>query len=179
VRAARGDDAEAVRLVSLAAERMPLPEYVVLLADLHLAAGHVSDAAAQLDLLDAIDRLQRANGVVTDLEMATYKADHGLDLGTALAAARQEYERRPSITAADALAWVLYQNGQCDEALTHTREALRLGMRDALVHYHAGMIARCAGENEQARDWLATALTINPYFSVRYAPEAQRTLAAM
>jgi Tfp pilus assembly protein PilF len=38
------------------------------------------------------------------------------------------------------------------------------------------MIALKLGDETQARDYLERALSINPHFSILYAPEAQKTL---
>jgi tetratricopeptide (TPR) repeat protein len=176
VRAARGDYAGAAALLSRATEVTPLPEYVILLGDVYAAASEAADAGRQYALVEAIDRLQRQNGVVTDLEMALFLADHDLAPAEALARAGEAYRQRPSIHAADVLAWTLYKNGLCAEGLARAQEALRLGTADALMHYHAGMLARCAGDGAQAAGYLERALAMNPYFSLRHAPEARQAL---
>ena len=66
---------------------------------------------AQYELVQSMDELLRANGVNTDLEIALFYADHDMDLKTSLEKARSAYEARPSIHAADALAWTLYKTG--------------------------------------------------------------------
>ncbi len=179
VRAAQGRYEEAVALLRRVSDAMPLPEYVILLGDVYSVIGQADEAARQYALVRAIDQLQRANGVDTDLEMALFHADHGVDLEDALIRAREQYGRRPSVHAADVLAWTLHQNSRCEEGQVYAAEALRLGTRDALMHYHAGMLALCAGDRQAARAHLEQALAINPSFSIRYAPEAQRALAGI
>lgn len=179
LRAAQGRYGEAVTALRRVSDAMPLPEYVILLGDLYGAIGQPDEAARRYELVQAIDRLQRASGVDTDLEMALFNADHGVELEDALIRAREQYGRRPSVHAADVLAWTLYQNGRCEEGQAYAAEALRLGTRDALMHYHAGMLALCAGDRSAARAHLEQALAINPSFSIRYAPEAQRALAGI
>jgi Flp pilus assembly protein TadD len=78
--------------------------------------------------------------------------------------------------AADTLARALYQNGKYAEAQTYSEKALRLGTRDATFHFHAGMIAAALGDKAKAREHLNLALSINPNFSLLYAPEAQAKL---
>ena len=125
---------------------------------------------------EAIDRLYKANGVNTDLQMALYFADHGLRLEDALNQAFAEYERRGSIQAADVLAWALYKSGRYEEAGEYSQEALRLDTQDALLLFHAGMIANELGDGEQAHAYLERALAINPHFSILYQDEARTTL---
>jgi len=179
VRASQGDDAAAIDLLTKAVEVMPLPEYVIALGDLYERAGRVEEAQRQYELARALARLQQASGTDLDVELALFEADHGTVDDAAVARAHSAYARRPSIHAADALAWTLYRAGRPAEAEPYAREALRLGTKDPLKLYHAGMIAHALGRTGQARAWLEQALTLNPQFSILYAAEARRTLDAL
>jgi tetratricopeptide (TPR) repeat protein len=108
--------------------------------------------------------------------LALFEADHGTNPAATVERARAAHARRPSIYAADALAWALFDAGQYDEAARYSDEALRLGTRDANLHYHAGMIAHARGDDAAARTHLETALSINPYFSPLRAPLARAAL---
>jgi tetratricopeptide (TPR) repeat protein len=79
----------------------------------------------------------------------------------------------------DALAWALYRAGRPAEALRYERRSLALGMRNALLFFHAGMIERTLGDTSAARRDLATALRINPNFSILHSEEARRVLASL
>ena len=113
----------------------------------------------------------------TDLELALFDADHGSDPAATVALARDAYARRPSVKAADTLAWALFKAGQTADARRYADEALRLGTHDPLMLYHAGMIAQAQGDSVAARDWLARSLERNPNFSPLYAPQARQALA--
>jgi len=176
VLAARGDQEGAIALYRRVVQRFPVPEYVVALGDVYRAAGRPDEAARQYDLVDAINRLYQANGVNTDLEMALFFADHNLRLDEALRQAQAEYQRRPSVQAADVLAWALYKSGRYQDALKYSREALRLGSQDPLMLFHAGMIHHRLGNSERAREYLERVDEINPAFSVLYAETAAETL---
>ncbi|MBS1965338.1 MAG: tetratricopeptide repeat protein [Chloroflexi bacterium SZAS-1] len=179
VRAAQGQVRAAVALYQQSIARMPLPEFVIGLGELYQADGQPAEATKQYELVQAMQQLFKANGVDTDLELALFDADHGADAGATVALARAAYARRPSIKAADTLGWALLRAGQVDEARRYANEALRLGTRDALMLYHAGMIAQAQGDAAQARAWLNAALTLNPHFSPLFAPQARQALAAL
>lgn len=157
--------------------RAPLPEYVGELGNLYKVNGQPAEAQRQFDLLEAQRRLLAANGVNGDLELALFSADHQVGLADGLAVARGEWSRRQSIHVADALAWQLHAHGRHAEALQMADQALRLGTRNALFHFHRGMIQRALGNDRAARADLEQAMVINPHFSILHAPTATRALA--
>jgi tetratricopeptide (TPR) repeat protein len=179
VRAAQGNMEEAIKYLNQAVAIMPLPEFVITLGDLYQAAGQPEAATQQYQLLAAIETLHRANGVDMDMEIALFNADHDLNLEETVALARKAYASRPSIHGADALAWALYKTGKYEEAQKYSAEALKLGTKDSLKLFHAGMIALELGAKDQAREYLEQALAINPHFSILYAEEAQRVLETL
>ena len=66
-----------------------------------------------------------------------------------------------------------------EEAQAASDQSLRLGTRDSLMHFHAGMIAAQLGQTDRARAELSAALTLNPYFSVRWADDNYDRLSAL
>lgn len=162
------------------ASRYPSPEHVAVLGDLYAAAGDHEAAAAQYELVRAEARLFRANGVDTDLEIALFEADHaGRSARAALRAARAEWSRRRSVHVADAYAWALYANGDYRKAAALSAEALRLGTRNALFLFHAGMIRLRLGDEAAARSFLRQAQDVSPFFSVRWSPVLRETLSRL
>jgi tetratricopeptide (TPR) repeat protein len=176
VQAAQGNMAEAIKLLEKAVAIMPMPEFVITLGDLYQTTGQPEKADQQYKLVATIEKLYRANGVDMDMEIALFNADHDQNLPETLALARKAYANRPSIHGADALAWALYKTGNYKEAQKYSQEALKLGTKDALKLFHAGMIALKLGDDAQARAYLEDALSINPHFSILYADEALRML---
>ena len=122
-----------------------------------------------------MQRVYAANGVTIDLELAAFTAAHG-DPSEAVELARHAYEQRPTIHAADTLAWALHRSGEDREADRYAREALRLGSRDARILYHAGAIAVAVGDTARARELLTQSLADNPAFSPLDGPRAERLL---
>jgi tetratricopeptide (TPR) repeat protein len=176
VRAAQGKYDEAIDLYNKAIEIIPLPQYVIELGDLYTVARRPTDATRAYELVQFEEQLYRTNGVDVDMELALFDADHGQNLTDVVAHARDAYARRPSIQAADVLAWSLYQTGNYAEARKYSEEALRLGTRDALKYYHAAMISYRLGDSAAALDYLNRVMELNPHFSIRYTDSARQLL---
>lgn len=175
---ARGRMAEAIRRYRWAVDRYPAPEHVAALGDLYQAASRKDLAADQYALVRAEQELLKESGVDVDLELALFDADHGRPR-RALMAARTAWSKRKSIHAADALAWALHRNGRDGQASRLAMRALRLGSGNALFVYHAAIIELGRGHEERARHLLSAALRTNPFFSIRHAGIARRTLARL
>lgn len=167
---------EAIATLKPATTRYPSPELVILLGDLYRLDDRDQQAQRQYGLVQVVQRLYRANGVNNDLELSLFSSDHGIDPERALQLAQAEYSRRQSVHVADALAWALYANNRFSEARRYSREALRLGTRNALFHYHAGMIEKGLDNRNQARFHLRKALDINPHFSFLHEAPARTAL---
>ncbi len=176
VRASQDKIDEAIAILQNVVATMPLAEFVIELGELYEVKGDTAQAAQQYDLAKALHELQQNNGVQTDAELALFLADHDLDLQNALKRARAAIKQRPSIYAADVLAWTLYKNGEYKEAAEYSKKALRLNTKNALFYFHAGMIHANLGQKFKAQECLRTALDINPHFSIRHAITARKTL---
>jgi Flp pilus assembly protein TadD len=129
-------------------------------------------------VFEATQKLFTANGVEPDSAATLFDADHG-DPGAALADAQLGITTRPFLVMQDAYAWALHVNGRDAEALQASNAALETGMRNAMFHFHAGMIRHALGDDLGARQELDTALKINPHFSPLDAPIARQTLALL
>ena len=178
IAAAQGDDAAAIAAYAELVKRLPLPEFIIPLGELYERAGDSAQAKQQYDLVRVVERLHESAGANVDLELARFDIDHGADPVTALAAARTAYSDRPTIYAADTLAWALYHNGDFLQARRYSDEALRLGTEDAVLYFHAGMIAQALGDTNAARQQLQRTMAINPEFDILQAAQARRALAA-
>ncbi|MEU3498670.1 hypothetical protein ABZ747_34910 [Kitasatospora cineracea] len=176
--AALGRTDDALAHYAQAAAKVPLPQYLLELGELHESLGHREQAAEQYRLLRAEADLAAANGVVDDLTLGQFEADHG-DPVTAVRLLRAEWARRHHPLVADALAWALHRTGADREALGYTDLALAHGWRDALFHYHRGEIERALGRTADARTDLSQALATDPQFNPLQAPQARSALAAL
>jgi tetratricopeptide (TPR) repeat protein len=154
-----------------------VPQLVALLGDLLQRQGRTRAAARQRATVAAIDRLFAANGLRVDLESAVYRADHRIRPADTVRLARAARADRPSIYGDDALGWALARAGRCAEAESWLDRALRLGTRDALLYFHRGYAAGCAGDRDEMRAWYRRALAQSPAFSVRWAPVARKAVS--
>jgi tetratricopeptide (TPR) repeat protein len=174
VEAAQGDVRGAVTRLTTLTNRYPLPQAVGVLGDLQRRLGRTAAAQESYALVGVIAGLQRRSGQVTDLEMAQFQLDHGqIALGTATAEAA--YRARPdNVYVDDVLGWARFRNGQFDAARVLSRQALRIGGSDALLHWHAAAIDLALGEKAGATAELRRALHENPWFTFAIRDEIAR-----
>ncbi|WP_158647669.1 tetratricopeptide repeat protein [Actinoplanes sp. ATCC 53533] len=177
VRAARGDTTGAVAEFRAVLTAVLEPAYAVELGDLLTATGQPEAGAREYTRAREAWAAEARNGHPPEPDPVLFAADHRDP--AALDAARRLYTRQPGIGGADAMAWALRAAGRPAEALRHADEALRLGTRSALLHYHRGMILADLGKREAARAELETTLRLNPHFSARHAPEARAALVSL
>jgi tetratricopeptide (TPR) repeat protein len=176
LRGTQGRYDEAIKLYQSAIAVVPMPMFVAELGDIYNQAGNPAEAKKQYRLVEYIGMLGHINQVLHNRDLALFYADHDIKLDEALALAHKEFEVRHDIYTWDALAWALYKNGKYQEASDAMEQALRPGTRDALLFFHAGMIASQLGQTSQAKERLQTALSINPGFHVIYVGVARQQL---
>jgi tetratricopeptide (TPR) repeat protein len=171
VRAAQGRRAEAIALCEKAARVTPDVATLVFVGDLRARAGDAIPAKAFFDEVERADQ-----DPVGTRDLVLYYCDHDRKLPRALELAEAEARARNDVYSCDALAWARYKNGKLAEAERAAADALRLGTKDAVMLYHAGVIARAVGKAEQGQDYLRRALAVNPHFSEAQARDAARLL---
>jgi tetratricopeptide (TPR) repeat protein len=166
----------AIEFYKKAAAIVPQHDTLVALGDLYHLSRNAIEAEKQFQLVETIHKINKANGVKGDLQIARFYADHDRNLPEALRLADEEYKTRRSVYGADTLAWCLYKNGKVAEADKMIREAIRLKTEEARFYYHAGVIFAKMQYRETAKQMLAQALAINSHFDPVEAPNAQKQL---
>jgi tetratricopeptide (TPR) repeat protein len=179
VKTAREDHAAAADLYRRALAVVPQLETVVALGDLYARMGQTAEAEKQYALVAVIDRLNRASGVRTDLEMARFSCDHDRDVARAAEEAETIARARKTVYAFDTLAWCAYKAGRDEDARTAVQQALARRTPDAEILFHAGMIHARLGDRATARRFLYQALSLNPHFHPTHATTAAETLARL
>ncbi len=179
LRANNGRYAEAIVLYQSAIAVVPMPIFIAELGDLYARTGIQAEAQKQYALVEYIGLLGKINQVLHNRDLALFYADHDMKLAEALDLAQKELEVRHDIYTWDALAWALFKNGKLAEAASASEKALRLGTKDPILLYHAGMIAEGLGQQEKALSELKEALAINPHFHLVYAKAASVKVATL
>lgn len=177
VLAARGRWDAAITEARRASEAIPLPQFVALLGDLLERRGMTTRAREQRATVGVIQRLLATNGIRVDLDYALYRADRRIRPADTVELARRARADRPSIAGDDALGWALARSGRCHEALPWLDRALRLGTKDALLYFHRGYAAGCAGDRADQRLWYRRALELSPHFSVQWTSVAAKAVS--
>jgi tetratricopeptide (TPR) repeat protein len=179
VRAAQGKHEEAINYYTRAVNIIPQPDFLAALGDLYMINGQPEEAQLQYDTVEFIGKLAALNQQIYNRQLANFYSDHDLKLDEALDLALGELESRKDIYGYDAAAWAYYKNGNYKDAQRMMDQAKALGTRDALLFYHAGMIAQALGDDNQARDLLQQAFAINPHFSILHSETARQTLDSL
>ena len=84
-------------------------------------------------------------------ELIFYYADHVNSPAKALSVAEQEVASRHDVHALDAYAWALCKSGRYSDAKKQMALALKVGVREAGIFYHAGEIELRLGNTVEAR----------------------------
>lgn len=105
-----------------------------------------------------------------------FQLDRGADPAPIAAAAAADLRIRRDVYGYDLLAWALHRQGRHAEARRAMAGALRMGTRDALLLFHAGMIERALGNDAAAARHLEGALEIHPGFHPRHPATARAVL---
>ena len=148
---ARRDFESAAAVLTAAALRNPLPEYLWAQADALRAAGRAEEAAAA-------EQAMHARGALEDprtysLFLAT-RGERSTDAGLL---ARAELETRRDVFTHDAVAWASLAAGDIAAARRSAALAVAEGTEDGRLLLHAGLIARAAGATHEADAFLARA----------------------
>jgi len=176
VLSARGDLQQAISNYERVTRQLPDPSYVSTLGDLYKLAGREKEALAQYELVERVGHVHGENESLYNRQLALFYADHDKKLAQAYLLASREYRVRRDIYGADALAWTALKAGKLLEAQAAIKDALRLGTKDAQLYYHAGMIARAAGDRPQAKEYFQRLAALNPRFDPLQSRIAEQAL---
>ena len=175
--AATGDLDGAIGSYEQAVAIRPEPATLAALGDLLSLAGRSADAEARYAHVRGFAAIGMETGIF-NRSIVLFLANHAESTEQAVALAEGELETRTDVYGWDAYAWALYADGRFDEADEAIAQARAEGTEDALLDYHAGMIA-AALDRPEAGALLHAALDRNPAFDPLGAERARATLAEM
>ncbi len=176
--AALGRTDEAIDILTTSIERFPEPALWTLLGELSESTGRDEEASAIYTQTAALIDRHGASGEDNSLEAARLHADHA-DPDDAVRFATVAFDNRPTVFAADVLAWSLTRAGRADEALPHVELANRLGTDSVDLHIHSAAAYAAAGEIAEARAALSAAFAGTPYSFPELRPIATELAASL
>ncbi|MGH7547995.1 MAG: tetratricopeptide repeat protein, partial [Gemmatimonadales bacterium] len=147
---------------------------LALIGDGYAALG---DSARAEAYYAAVERAAAERPEPFNRQWTQFRLEHGWRVPETLALLSAEIAVRRDVYGYDQLAWALHLAGEDAAAREAMTQALRMGTRDAVLFFHAGMIERALGNRAAARRYLREALAINPLFHPTYPAVARAALA--
>ncbi len=162
---ARGKYGEAIARYQSVVAHAPRPEFQQAVGDLYALMGQPEQArpwheqALAAYLASALRR-----EVHYFHHLAWFYADVREDGAEAVKWARRDLDLRRNYATREALAWALYRAGRIAESLDEIKQALRAGVKDAHLFFHAAMIHLAAGRTGEGKQFLKRAAEVNPRY---------------
>lgn len=168
VRAAQARPEEALALLRKFYKASPHPENLYVLAKGLERAGHAEEAKAVFAQFEK-EAMEESGGVDNaNRELVFYFANDAGKPSEALRIAEGEIARRQDVHTLHAHAWALHAAGKPKEAREQIEKALKVGIREPAMLYHAGVIAAKADERESAERYLQASLSQAPNSEVAH-----------
>jgi tetratricopeptide (TPR) repeat protein len=165
LRAAQGRDEEALKIYEALIARIPRPELLQAVGDLHAFRGRTSEAKPWHDrALAAYERSVAEGSVAMFHHLAGFYCDSQRNPAEAVKWARKDQELRDTAASRDALGWALYLSGDIPGAQAEIEKALGTNPRNPHVLQHAAMIRMSAGDIAAGQEALREVARINPRF---------------
>jgi tetratricopeptide (TPR) repeat protein len=177
LRSMQGRHAEAADLLRRRYQSAPHPENLFDLAVALQHSGRRSEAAQAFRDFEAAAGAESESADNANRELIFYYTDYSGQPQRALAVAHRELARRRDVHTLDAAAWALHRNGRHADARREIEAALKVGVRDPRIFYHAGVIAASQKDNAAARRYLSDSVALNPHSDV--ARDARKALARL
>ena len=153
---------EAVDLLRQRNQKFPTAASRYVLAQALERAGQTTAAAsAYTDFVNTARPLINFSENAND-ELISYYLGRGHDSAEALRIAQIEIANRHDGDTLDAYAWALCANGRYAEAQKQIAEALAVGVREAGMFFHAGVIAAKLHDDASASRYLNQSVELNP-----------------
>ncbi len=170
--ALRHDWKDVIEFGMRAADRADITT-LALIGDAYAALGRAQEAENQYR---TVEEAARDNSEPFNRQWTLFRLDHDRETAGTLVLLRDEIRIRDDVYGWDQLAWAYYRAGDFTAARHSMDQALRMGTRDAVLFFHAGLIDRALGDHASAQRQLRTALELNPHFHHTFPAWARATL---
>ena len=151
VKTAEGDYAGALAIYQKLFTEAETPELAAAIGDVQAKLGRADQAEAMYVAAERIERDGWASEEPQPQALARFLAERGRKVPEAIALAEQAAAKRRDVHTMDALAWAYFKGGRLDEALHASEAALRTGVRDSRILYHAAAIRDAKGDQDGAK----------------------------
>ena len=167
--------ADAVDLLQQRYQAVRRAESLYYLAEALQLAGREAEAKKAFADFETQSLAESSGKDNSNRELVFYYADHAHQPVKALDVAKREFGWRHDVHTLDAYAWALHVAGQDAEARKQIETALAVGIRDARIFRHAGVIALKSGDRAAAESYLKQSVELNTLDS----EQARPTLASL
>jgi tetratricopeptide (TPR) repeat protein len=167
--AAFRDWTEVLREVDIVGDRADLTT-LALAGD---AAHQLGDDLRAREYYDRVAHNARSKPEPFARQWTQFCLEHGIEAERTLQTLRAESQERSDVLGYELLAWAEHQAGNTAPANRALDAALRLGTRDAMLHFIAAEVRLGTADRVAARTHLRTALEINPRFHPIFADSAR------
>jgi tetratricopeptide (TPR) repeat protein len=162
VQTARQHYSESVELLRQRNLKFPTAASRYALAEALERAGENTEAGLAYTDFATTARARINGSDNANRELIFYYLGFGHDLAEALRIAQLEISRRHDVSTLDAYAWALCGNGRYEEAQKQVAAALAVGIREARIFYHAGVIAAKLHDSASAVRYFNQSVELNP-----------------
>lgn len=152
---------EGVVLLQQRHQSAPRPGNLYDLAEGLQLAGRDGEAKKAFAEFEANALLESGRKDNANRDLIFYYADRAQQPAKAMQVAKQEFAWRHDVYTLDAYAWALHVNGQDAEARKQIETSLAVGIRDAKLFLHAGVIALKSGDRTAAERYLKQSAELN------------------
>jgi tetratricopeptide (TPR) repeat protein len=177
LRTMQGRHADAVELLRARYRSASHPENLFDLAVACRRAGRGPEARKAFREFEEAARRESESADNANRELILYLAEYAKRPQEAAAVARRERARRRDVHTLDAAAWAFYRAGDLEASRREIESALKPGIRDATIFYHAGAIAAAQRDYAAASRYLSDSLATNARSEV--AAEVRSLLAKL
>jgi tetratricopeptide (TPR) repeat protein len=152
LKVADGDHAGALALYERMFDRTPSPEIAFVIGDLHAWLDRPDRAEAMYQHGERLEREGWATEEPQPQALARLLAERGRNIPEAIVLAEEAAAKRRDVHTMDALAWAYFKGGRLEDAYRASEAAIRTGIRDARILYHAATIRTRRGDHAGARE---------------------------